>query len=781
MLLAPLCLMLTSDPGLLQPELVTALEAAAPTEQIPVLVVMEERYDTQALIRETSALPRRARAERVVSILQPWAEASQAGLVARLHQLEQAGAVSYSHMLWNVNAHIVHATPAAVRELSGVAGVGSIRWDPVRPASETQDVAPVGGATPQAVPYKTSFEGGVLPAGWETFTSGAGQVNVSGAHGPSDGANHVVIDSADRGSGQAAALLHVDLSRTTGATLSFDVQTFGANPGSALDGLFLAVSGGAPHKIQSFDSPNGYTTVVVDLGLEALMAGLSFSNDVTIAFGWEESDSAPNAGITIDKVKVEAGAPPDIPPTLNVVQLQAPEVWELGIDGDGALILNVDSGMANDHPALAPAVWSNPGEIAGNAIDDDGNGFVDDMWGWNFSSNNNNPYGTGHGTNTAGIVVGNGANNGGVKTGLAPGAAIAATLISGEGDHMASSQYAAANGFNVITSSHSFKWPFSPKPDYHLHRAVTDVSLAAGIIHANSIGNQGNSLTSYPIPFNISAPGNCPPPWLHPDETFDGGLSSVMGCAGVLLGGDALYTSSGQGPAAWEDISFYDPGYPHAQDIAYWDYPYLGGALPGLIKPDVCTYTNVQTTSGSSGYTSSFGGTSAATPHLGGALCLMVSANDSAPPRQVCQALQETALELGDPGKDWRFGAGKVQVHDAVLRILGLVTALPNEPSPGDQVDLDITGPSGDLYFLIAGTTAGTFSTGLGFDLDIADPLLVTSGTHTGDDTPQTISFTIASNPGLSGANVLLQLVTMDFFGPTGGVLTSLVETVAIQ
>lgn len=780
MLLASLFLALPSDPSLLQPELVEALEAAAPGEHVPVIVVMQERHDTQALIRATSRLPRKERAGYVVDALRPVAEASQSELVAKLEELEARGLLSHRHMLWNINAHMVEATPAAIRELTAVEGVGEIVWDPERPVEELQDVAPLGGPTPQALPYSTSFEGGALPAGWEAYTEGSGQVTVTGSHGPSDGSFHALMDGADGTDGAALAILHVDLSTVEGATLTFDVQTFGTEANNTYDGLFYAINGGQPQLVQQF--PDGaYSTVEVDLGLEILLGGGAFSNDVSIAFGWDEAGSAPGTGVMIDKISVEGAAAPVIPPTPNIVQLQAPELWDIGINGEGARILNIDSGTANTHPALAPAIWDNPGEIANNGIDDDNNGFVDDMWGWDFLSNDNNPYDTGHGNNTAGIVVGNGAGNGGVATGMAPGATLAAARINGEGDHIASSQYAAANGFDAITSSYSYKWPFSPKPNYHLHRQTNDVSLAAGVIHANSIGNQGSFLSSYPIPWNVSAPGNSPAPWRHPDQVQGAGVSAVMGCAGVLLGGDALYTSSGQGPSAWEDVSFYDPGYPHAQNPAYWDYPYQNGALPGLIKPDVCTYTNVQTTSGSSGYTSSFGGTSAATPHLGGALCLMISTNAAAPPRQISQALQETALDLGPVGKDLRYGAGKVQVYDAALEILGLATAMPHEPNPGEQVDIVISGPTGDAWWLFASTAPGTTPTGLGFDLDLAAPLFIASGNHTGDDTPSSISFTLSSNPALSGQNVYLQLLTANQGGATGGWLTSLVETVAIQ
>jgi len=69
----------------------------------------------------------------------------------------------------------------------------------------------------------------------------------------------------------------------------------------------------------------------------------------------------------------------------------------------------IDTGVDLSHEAFVSsgAIWTNPGEIPGNGIDDDGNGFIDDVHGWNFVSNNNDPNDDeGHGTHVAGIVLG---------------------------------------------------------------------------------------------------------------------------------------------------------------------------------------------------------------------------------------------------------------------------------------------------------------------------------------------------------------------------------------
>jgi thermitase len=84
----------------------------------------------------------------------------------------------------------------------------------------------------------------------------------------------------------------------------------------------------------------------------------------------------------------------------------------------------IDTGVDINHPDLKSNIWKNPNEIPANHIDDDHNGFVDDVYGWNFASNNNSVADNhGHGTHIAGIIAANGRSRPDVK-GVAPNAEI---------------------------------------------------------------------------------------------------------------------------------------------------------------------------------------------------------------------------------------------------------------------------------------------------------------------------------------------------------------------
>jgi len=143
--------------------------------------------------------------------------------------------------------------------------------------------------------------------------------------------------------------------------------------------------------------------------------------------------------------------------------VDAPEAWDITTGDNSVVIAVIDSGVQITHPDLFPNRFINPGEIPENNIDDDNNGFVDDITGWNFRNgtpNTDRGYLGMHGTSVAGIAAAKGDNGVGVS-GICPHCTILPIAAAGSGstcqDHADGLNYAAAMGADIITNSWGYK------------------------------------------------------------------------------------------------------------------------------------------------------------------------------------------------------------------------------------------------------------------------------------------------------------------------------------
>ncbi|WP_074368944.1 S8 family serine peptidase, partial [Methanoculleus chikugoensis] len=139
--------------------------------------------------------------------------------------------------------------------------------------------------------------------------------------------------------------------------------------------------------------------------------------------------------------------------------IDAPEAWDLAQGSTGIVVAVIDSGVDCTHQDLAANIWTNSGEIPGNGIDDDRNGYIDDVHGYDFVNDDNNPYDdNGHGTHCAGTIAAVGNNANGItgvnwNTKIMPLKAGSADGMLTIADELEAISYATMMGADVISCS----------------------------------------------------------------------------------------------------------------------------------------------------------------------------------------------------------------------------------------------------------------------------------------------------------------------------------------
>jgi subtilisin family serine protease len=205
---------------------------------------------------------------------------------------------------------------------------------------------------------------------------------------------------------------------------------------------------------------------------------------------------------------------PEFPDQYAHQLIQMADAWDISTGSHDVVVAVMDTGVDINHPDLKDNIWLNPGEIPNNDIDDDENGFVDDIHGWNFENDSNDvtpdPFDfwgiTGHGTNVAGVIAAVG-NNGQGVSGINWQCSIMALRLSINitSKEVASGlNYAAANGADVLNMSFGAD-EFGPDGDPIVKEAI-DNAFAQGILLTASAGNADTTKPNYPAAYyNVMA------------------------------------------------------------------------------------------------------------------------------------------------------------------------------------------------------------------------------------------------------------------------------------
>ncbi len=298
-------------------------------------------------------------------------------------------------------------------------------------------------------------------------------------------------------------------------------------------------------------------------------------------------------------------------------QIEAPAAWAVVTGTPGVIVAVVDSGLKLDHEDLAAQRWTNAGEIPGNFVDDDGNGKIDDVNGWHFfhryttsgfvpdeDANVQDDYG--HGTHVAGIVAA-AANNGVGITGIAPGARVMPVKVLDQYGTGWYSDIAAGIVYAADNGARVINLSLGGTPDSQTLREAVDYARSRGALVVAATGNSG---------------------------------------------GAVLY------PAAYDPVLAVAATDANDQRASFSNF----GPQVDLAAPGVDIYSTWPWVTGY--FTKS--GTSMAAPHVSGAAALIWSYQPNLPATAVANALERTAVDLGETGWDAYTGWGRLDLYRAV-------------------------------------------------------------------------------------------------------------------
>ncbi len=461
---------------------------------------------------------------------------------------------------------------------------------------------------------------------------------------------------------------------------SFSAESFSAVP-EKLNGASTASSGASSSASSTASSP-----VSSPASLPASSSAPSLASvSRTAVFPFNESSDAQqrqwhynNTGSVFDKSSL-AGADADVW-----------AAWNLSKGNPDVIVAVIDQGVKFDHEDLKANMWVNGGEIPGNGIDDDGNGYIDDIYGFNFIDNSGiitTSSTLSHGTHVAGTIAAvnnNGIGVNGIAGGSGKGDGVKIMSLqslgssdsgnsgAGIGGTVRAMKYAADNGAVICQNS----WGYNQKLSWNtwtrssfgaLRRAMDYFIKYAGV---DENGNQSGPMKGGII---IFAAGNEAVGY----DSYPAADENVISVAAHSYAGDAaIYTNYG----SWIDISA--PGGDTYVDSRY------GGVYSTLVGED-----------GGSAY-GYMQGTSMACPHVSGACALAVSYYYGAEKRQglTPDKLKAALLSSAAPfsgslssAYEGKMGVGKLDTY-ALLRYMDFLDDIPGRNvAVGETVGIDLS------------------------------------------------------------------------------------------
>ncbi|MFX1505502.1 MAG: S8 family serine peptidase [Promethearchaeota archaeon] len=335
----------------------------------------------------------------------------------------------------------------------------------------------------------------------------------------------------------------------------------------------------------------------------------------------------------------------------NLIDVGAEKAWNYTQGRSKIVVAVIDSGIDFSHPDLVNQSWKNSDEIPDNGIDDDKNGYVDDIVGWDFRDNDNDPSpGHKHGTFIAGLIAADDDNH--ISVGIAPKIKLMAIRFLDDNlefggqdwDMFAEAiDYAVNNGASIIQLS--IEAYGVPPESFH---EVISRTYNSGVLVVSVTGNYRD------------------------DVTYPGKYSEVIA---VSATNKSRHIAEFSSPGEQNEICA--PG-----ESVYSIYPNKWTPQSGS-------------------------GTSFAAPLVAGAIALMLSLNNSLTIETIRAILHDTCTDLGTSGNDPIFGYGLLNVSAALEKVVNEcnngTTVIPIETSSNNMTTKSSKGTSiNEIYGVLA-------------------------------------------------------------------------------
>ncbi len=336
-------------------------------------------------------------------------------------------------------------------------------------------------------------------------------------------------------------------------------------------------------------------------------------------------------------------------------KIAAPAAWDLTTGSSTVVVADIDTGLQYAHEDLAANAWKNSGEIPNNGVDDDGNGFIDDYYGYDFFYNDPDPLDeNGHGTHTAGTIGAVGNNALGVVGVNWNVKIMAIKIYSPAGTDTTSAMLVNAynyvrmmknRGVNIRVTNNSYGGCNEACGYDQATKDALDAMGNAGILNVFAAGNAGQNIESTPFyPASYTSPS-------------------------ILSVASSTSTDTRSGFSNYGAVSV---------DLA----------APG---------SSILSTFNNAGKYATLSGTSMATPHVAGAAALLAAYN----PNLSVESLKATLMNSVDVLSAWngivktggRLNVAQALQHQTVC-VYTFSTNSINAPTKGGFFSINVSAPA---------------------------------------------------------------------------------------